>query len=135
LTHPGATFDLPSFCEWWSKAHEIDVVCVTLGARGAAIFSHGSTVTVAGFPVELKDTVGAGDAFAAAFLYAYHHRWTLTNAACFANAFGAFVASQAGAIPPWTIQEVLSLIHPDYQVAIKSSIAGSLVVAGAPGTS
>jgi fructokinase len=118
LTHPGATFDLPSFCEWWSKAHEIDVMCVTLGAEGAVIFSHGSTA------VELKDTVGAGDAFAAAFLYAYHHKWTLANAACFANALGAFVASQAGAIPPWTIQEVLSLIHPDS----RSSMMSLLVV-------
>ncbi len=123
LTHPGGTFNLPSFCEWWSKEHEIDVMCVTLGAQGAVIFSHGSTVTVPGFAVELKDTVGAGDAFAAAFLYAYHHKWTLTNAAYFANALGAFVASQSGAIPQWTIQEVVSLMHPDSRASVMSSFA------------
>jgi len=122
LTCPDSTFDLYSFCEWWSKAHDVDVMCVTLGGRGALVFSNGSALKVPGFTVEVSDTVGAGDAFAAAFLYGYHNEWTPKNAASFANALGAFVASQAGATPPWTIPEVLSLMSPDSQTSLMASL-------------
>jgi fructokinase len=114
LTHPGSVFDLQHFCAWWAEFHEIDVLCVTLGQRGSLIFSGGTTVEVPAFCVETKDTVGAGDAFAAAFLYSVHHSCSLPDAARFANALGAVVASQAGATPQWTIQQVLSLMPPGF---------------------
>jgi len=122
LTSPESYFDLPTFCESWSKAHAIDVMCVTLGASGSYIYSQGTGLETPGFAVKLTDTVGAGDAFAAAFLYAYHHDWKLEDAACFANALGAFVASQAGATPYWTIQDVLSVVSPESRCSSLSSL-------------
>ncbi|NJP47295.1 carbohydrate kinase family protein [Actinacidiphila epipremni] len=44
------------------------VVFVTLGARGADAFTAAGRVTAAPVPVEVADTVGAGDAFMAAVL-------------------------------------------------------------------
>jgi fructokinase len=56
------------------------------------------------------DTVGAGDAFAAAFLHGYELQWPRARTAAFANALGALVASRAGATPAWTVDECQQLI-------------------------
>jgi sugar/nucleoside kinase (ribokinase family) len=65
---------------------------------------------VPGYKVEVRDTVGAGDAFAAAFLHGYHLGWSTMRTARFANAAGAIVASRAGATPSWSTQECLDII-------------------------
>jgi len=110
MTYPGSTFGLRTFCELWATTHDVNVMCVTLGDRGAFVFSQGVAEKVPGLKVELHDTVGAGDAFSAAFLYAYHHAWPLGEAACFGNALGALVASRPGAVPSWTMDEILPLL-------------------------
>ena len=47
----------------------VHTVCVTRGPNGADMWSSGEMSTVAGIPVAVADTVGAGDAFAAALLH------------------------------------------------------------------
>ena len=98
-------FDLVSFCRQWASEYDIDTMCVTLGGEGCVIYSNGSTVTHNGFPIDVHDTVGAGDAFAAAFLHGYHSNWLLEDIARFANAAGALVASRPGATPEWTYRD------------------------------
>jgi fructokinase len=44
------------------------VVCVTRGSRGAALWHDGEFSEHPGFPAEVRDTVGAGDAFLAVLL-------------------------------------------------------------------
>ncbi|QNI37681.1 PfkB family carbohydrate kinase [Edaphobacter albus] len=103
LAHPSSqTFDLTSFCQQWTSEYDIDTMCVTLGAEGCLIYSSGSVDTHSGFSIEVHDTVGAGDAFAAAFLHGYHSKWLTEDIARFANAAGALVASRPGATPEWT---------------------------------
>lgn len=46
----------------------VQCVVVTLGARGALFCFHGKTAEVPGFPAEVVDTTGAGDAFWGVFL-------------------------------------------------------------------
>lgn len=53
-------------------------------------------VDVPGFPVEIENVLGAGDAFAAGFLYAWVHGRTLYQAARFGNACGAIVVTRHG---------------------------------------
>lgn len=52
-----------------------------------------------GFPVRVEDTVGAGDAFFAAFIEGYIGRRPWAECLARANHRGAFVASQPGATP------------------------------------
>jgi fructokinase len=59
-----------------------------------------------GFPVAVADTVGAGDAFAAAFLHGLQLGWPIERITRFANALGALVASRPGATPAWTPDDV-----------------------------
>lgn len=110
LTAPSAqSVSLPTFCEQWAARYQLEAICVTLGPQGCFIFQNGSGHSVPGYPVSVTDTVGAGDAFAAAFLHGYHRGWAPLRTARFANALGAIVASRPGAIPSWTIEECLAL--------------------------
>jgi fructokinase len=55
------------------------------------------------------DTVGAGDAFAAAFLHGLGSGWPLGKIADFANRVGALIAARPGAVPDWTPEECWAL--------------------------
>jgi fructokinase len=110
LTRPGEEFSLEKFCRYWSSTYSIDTICVTLGSQGCAIFRNNAFLCFDGFAVKVADTVGAGDAFAAAFLHGFELQWPMARTACFANALGALVASRAGATPAWTVEECLQMI-------------------------
>lgn len=77
---------------------EPSAFCVTRGARGCTVFVHGEYADHPGFPVRLADPVGAGDAFAAAFLHGLDAGWPAAQIAEFANRMGALAVSRPGAI-------------------------------------
>ena len=111
LTCPMEQPSLESFCRCWSQMYGTKIICVTLGERGCAIWENDNFRTFAGFRVKVLDTVGAGDAFSAAFLHGLDLGWPMERTALFANALGAIVASRAGATPPWTVEEILRLVE------------------------
>ena len=104
--------DIESIARRLLCVYELDLVCVTRGAHGSLLVSNDETVTHPGYPAQITDTVGSGDAFAAAVI---HHRLRGTPLAAIsqaANRLGAYVASQAGAtpaLPPALRQQIL---HP-----------------------
>jgi len=108
------SFTLERFCTRWAATHGIGVICITLGPAGCMIYDEGAFHHVPGFPVTVCDTVGSGDAFAAAFLHGYELGWPTASAARFANALGAIVASRAGATPSWSIAEVESMLGKQF---------------------
>ena len=65
--YPGATFE--AIAERWLKGPACQLVFVTRGAQGAQVFSraHGQ-VAIEATPIQMADTVGAGDTFQAAVL-------------------------------------------------------------------
>jgi fructokinase len=97
---------LAGFCQAGAARYGWDTACVTLGACGCALWSGGEYVEAPGYPVEVADTVGAGDGFAAALLHGLARRDKLGEIAKFANRVGAIIASRPGAIPDWNPQEV-----------------------------
>jgi fructokinase len=99
--------EIEAFCREGSKRYGWKAVCVTLGARGCAMLRGDEYVEAAGRPVEVEDPVGAGDAFAAAFLHGLVSEWPVARIADFANRVGALVASRHGAIPAWTMIELV----------------------------
>lgn len=100
-------FSLDQFCRYWSSTYGVQTICITLGDAGCAVFIDGTLRSFPGYTVEVIDTVGAGDAFAAAFLHGLHLGWPVERIAPFANSLGALVASRAGATPAWTLDECL----------------------------
>ncbi len=103
----GLPVSFEAFCREGARRFGWKAACVTLGARGCAMFACGEYVEAAGQPVNVIDTVGAGDAFTAAFMHGLICRWPAAKVAAFANRVGALVASRHGAIPDWTIKEAI----------------------------
>ena len=67
------------------------------GAEGARVWAAGAApLEVPGFPVEIQNILGAGDAFAAGFLYGYVRGWDWYEAARLGNACGAIVVTRHG---------------------------------------
>jgi fructokinase len=78
------------------------VVALTRGARGSLLYRAGdgrwSDCQLR--PVEVVDTVGAGDSFTAALVLGLLHNLDLDEINSFANEVARYVCSQAGATPP-----------------------------------
>lgn len=90
------------------------IVVLTRGAHGATAHWRADSVTVAGVPVKVADTVGAGDTFTAGMLAHLAMQGHLTKAAVaalgtaeieamlgFAARAAAITVSRPGADPPW----------------------------------
>jgi len=92
--------DEEAFARRLLDRYELELVCITRGERGCLLVSAGETVSHEGFRVNVADTVGAGDAFAAALAHHLLRGSTLETAAEAANRLGAWVASRPGATPP-----------------------------------
>jgi 5-dehydro-2-deoxygluconokinase len=88
------------------------VLVVKRGRQGASVVERGKAVLdVPGYPVEIYNTLGAGDAFASGFLYGHVHGWDLFKAARLGNATGAIVVTRhacANSMP--TMDEVLAFV-------------------------
>ena len=87
--------------ERWAAEYPVRVVCVTKGANGCAVYSQAGSSAIPGIQVKVVDTVGAGDAFSAAFLRGYVSSGNPLASARQGNLLGAYVASQSGAVPAY----------------------------------
>jgi len=100
---------LEEFCRQYADLYKWEGVCVSRGSLGCAVLMRGQYLQAPGYSVQVVDTLGAGDAFAAAFLHGLGSGWPIAQVADFANRVGALVASRPGAIPDWSISEVNAL--------------------------
>lgn len=75
------------------------VLCVTRGERGACLIADGKWTEAQGRRVEVVDTVGAGDAFLAAFVVGLLSGTPWDSVLREADRLGAAVASRQGAMP------------------------------------
>ena len=72
------------------------LLVVKRGDRGVTLVQDDRRETIAGFPVPIVNTVGAGDGFASGLICGWAHGWDWKRAARFANACGAIVVSRHG---------------------------------------
>lgn len=100
---------LERFCREYRARYEWEGVCVTRGALGCALLLGDQYLEAPGYRVKVADTVGSGDAFAAALIHGLGHAWHPLNIADFANRVGALVASRPGAVPDWSLDEISRL--------------------------
>jgi len=95
-------------------AYGLHMVVEKVGAQGARIHQRGEgVIDVPGFPVEVQNILGAGDAFGGGFLYGYVKGWDAYTAARLGNACGALVVMRHGCanfMP--TLAEVESFAAP-----------------------
>ena len=77
-------------------ARKAKLVTVKLGAEGALACQGDSIARASSIPVDVVDTVGAGDSFDAGFIYGYLNGWTNEKSLRLACVCGALSTQQAG---------------------------------------
>ena len=92
------------FATWLIREYDLELVCVTRGSAGCLLVTEREVIDVQGVPVQVVDTVGAGDAFTAALIQTRLSGWPIRRGAKFANRVGALVASRPGAMPVLTTE-------------------------------
>jgi len=79
-------------------AEDVPIVVVKLGADGALARAGPTSVRGTAVPVDLVDTVGAGDSFAAGFLAGHLRGWTLERSVALACACGSLSTRALGGV-------------------------------------
>jgi fructokinase len=98
----------------WHAAERLTVMtrchrlCITRAERGAAVVCNGQRFSAAAPRISVRDAVGAGDAFTAAFLHGVLTGKDLRESVRDACALGALVASLPGAQPEYSLTPGIS---------------------------
>jgi len=87
----------------------VGTLCITRGDSGAIALIEGVFYEHPGFKIDVLDTVGAGDAFLAAFIAGTLQAESPNAILQKACAVGAFVASHRGANPGYDLQKILEI--------------------------
>ena len=107
----GEKLDFESFSQRVAVDYDQQIIIITAGGKGCLVYHQGKLHKVIGQKVTVADTVGAGDSFSAAFLYAFFKWGDPVKAAAAANQVGAFVASSHGPLPDYSpeLKEMLGI--------------------------
>lgn len=87
----------------------LQTICITCGSQGAWLWKEGDFTKSSGYDVEVADTVGSGDAFLAVMVAGYLKQIPSQDLLDLSNRLGAFVASQEGGMPAYSIDSILDI--------------------------
>ena len=121
----GFTFEsFPKFCRQMNRDFDLDYTLVTFGEFGAfAQSTLGEEVYVPGYKVHLADSLGAGDAFSAAFVHHLLNGHSLRAACENGNALGALVATTHGGTEPVSETEIFTFLQKNTEQRIHREFA------------
>ncbi|HET6949256.1 MAG TPA: adenosine kinase [Acidimicrobiales bacterium] len=86
---------------------EVGVACITLSEKGSVVVSGPETYEIPAHPVEVVDTTGAGDLYAAGFLFGYTNGRPLPECGELGSLAAAEVISHIGARPQVSLASLL----------------------------
>lgn len=90
--------------------YQIREIILTKGADGASYYTLNERYDYKAYPVMVKDTIGSGDSFLAAFIRQKLLNFPVEEMLDFASALGAFVTSHAGANPEYDFRDLARFI-------------------------
>lgn len=90
--------------------YDLKLIIVTAGSKGCYVYESGTVHFYGSTKISFVDSIGAGDAFSAGFVYEYLKSQNIDKAAQAGNALGAYVAASAGANPKFS-ETLLSKIN------------------------
>jgi fructokinase len=82
-----------------ARCFGLRAIALTRGERGSVLWADGACSEHPGIKASVRDTIGAGDSFAAALTLGLLAGWSVEQVNRLANEVASFVSSQAGAIP------------------------------------
>ena len=94
-----------------AKQTQTNTICVTRPVREHFCIKRGKFISQPGFPIKVKDTVGAGDSFLATLLEGLLNKKPAEEALKRACAMGAMVAGSTGANPRINEVELATFIQ------------------------
>jgi sugar/nucleoside kinase (ribokinase family) len=90
----------------------VEALAIKLGAAGALGIHSSQKARAASIPVNVVDTVGAGDSFNAGFLYGYLHHWELEMSLRLGCVCGALSTQKAGGTTGQAnLDEAMKYVH------------------------
>jgi len=112
-----------AFCRSMINLFKLDYVLITFGEFGAlAQSAFSEEIYVPGYEIDVADSVGAGDAFSAAFVHHILSGHSLQTACEYSNAMGALAAMTHGGTAPISQNDMAALlqanknrlVHPEF---------------------
>lgn len=98
---------------------KIEEIIVTKGAEGASFYDKDQTYHQPGYQITMRDTIGSGDSFLAAFLSKRLANAPIETCLSFAAGLSAFITTQSGACPPYSLADLnrfFSEVHHRFPV-------------------
>jgi sugar/nucleoside kinase (ribokinase family) len=86
---------------------EVAIACITMSEKGSVVVAGAETHEIPAQPVEVVDTTGAGDLYAAGFLYGYTSGRPLPECGRLGSLAAAEVISHMGARPERPLSSLL----------------------------
>ncbi len=105
----GVSSDEETALRWLTDRFQLQAVCVTKGADGAALRVGQQHYSSPGIAVQVQDTIGSGDAFLAALLRGWLAGEPPGQNLAFACVAGSLVATYQGATPVISAAQVSAL--------------------------
>lgn len=107
---------LEDFPEKLARKYKIDLVIITRGNEGILAFHIKEGLFFEpGFKIEMKDNIGSGMAFSAAFLHYYLNGHSIEDALRFGNAAGALNSTKCGATAFFSKKDILTFMDNTLQ--------------------
>ena len=91
-----------------NSSNKVLINISTLGEKGSIVCANGNLIKKDSFSVEVKDTTGAGDSFAAGFFHGYINNLSLDKCAEVGNFCASETVKVIGARPDVNMKELLS---------------------------
>lgn len=88
-------------CRKIMEKYDLKLVILTKGSAGSCVITRAEVLTATVPDVPVADTVGAGDAFTAAFVFAFLRGDSLAECHKLANEVSSFVCTRNGAMPDY----------------------------------
>lgn len=99
--------EMPEGHAFHELAQKVPLVIMKLGSRGSQIAFEGKIYHIQAFPAIAIDTTGAGDIYAAGFLYGYTQQWPLAKAGQLGSMLAAKVIAQKGvSMNDWVVEDI-----------------------------
>ncbi len=107
---------LEDFAKELARKYKIDLVIITRGKNGILAFHKKEGMFFEpGFKIKMKDNIGSGMAFSAAFLHYYLNGNSIEEALRFGNAAGALNSTKCGATAFFSKKDVLTFMENTLQ--------------------
>jgi sugar/nucleoside kinase (ribokinase family) len=99
------TLDFDAACD--AIRGKCPIVVVTRSGHGSVVITAQETITIPGKPIKLVDSTGAGDLYAAGFLFGITQGWPLKKSAELGAKCAEYIIQQMGARPAKSLNSLI----------------------------